>query len=373
MDPTPAARTEVPDRAPAGQRPTIGFPSIPSRSDDDPAPVPVPSIPVPGDPAPRHDATAGAAATTVPATAPDPGGAPDPGPAPDPSTARWPTETTPVRLAALTPPATGDLAQGEGPASFSPAVRAKLKSYVYLLVDPRTGRPFHAAVGRDDRCFDHLRAARDFGPVGGAPDGFEVPVLDRIRWIESSGGPVRIDILRYGLDPSEALLVQAAAHDLLGLPGAPPGGRQRRPAGEVQRLLTKRAKFKRAHQVVLLRTGPPGTDLSYEGVRHGWRIGRRWTDPDGLRSPHWAVVVAGELVDSVYRLERWETSGPGGAAAAPAGTIEPTPDRYSFVGTRDPELEARYAGKSVAPYMAKGSQSSVAYVWCGPHWVNTAQ
>jgi hypothetical protein len=47
-------------------------------------------------------------------------------------------------------------------------------------------------------------------------------------------------------------------------------------------------------------------------------------------------------------------------------------DRYSFTGTRDAELERRYVGKSVAAHLGAGAPSPVTYVWCGPHWVNTA-
>ena len=117
---------------------------------------------------------------------------------------------------------------------------------------------------------------------------------------------MRIDILRYGLSPDEALTGR--------------GGRPRRPraarptrlgepapsAVEVSSLLAKRAKIKRAHQVVLLRVGAAGADTSYDRVRHGWRIGRRWTDPDSPRSPRWAAIVAGDLVAAVYRIDRWE-------------------------------------------------------------------
>ena len=48
-------------------------------------------------------------------------------------------------------------------------------------------------------------------------------------------------------------------------------------------------------------------------------------------------------------------------------------ERYSFSGAPDEELEARYVGRSVAPYLGAGTPSQVTYVWCGPHWVNTAQ
>ncbi len=275
-------------------------------------------------------------------------------------------------------PVDGDLSVDDEE-TFPPAVQAKLKCYVYLLVDPRTGRPFHAALGRGDRCFEHVRAARVVGGRpgrgtapgdAGADEPPEYPALERIRQIEASGRSVRIEILRYGLDPDQARLVEAVAHDLLGLPGSAASGR-RRSADEVRLLLTKRAKFKRSHQVVLLRAGPPGSDTSYDRVRHGWRVSRRWVDVCAPRSPHWAVVVVGELVDSAYRLDRWEASGPTNGASAAEKTERPA-DRYSFVGARDPELERRYAGKSVAPYFGKGAPTSVAYVWCGPHWVNSA-
>jgi hypothetical protein len=253
-------------------------------------------------------------------------------------------------------------------------VRAKLRSYVYLLVDPRTGRPFHVGHGRDDRCFDQVRAARAGRRYAGddSGGGRHDPVLDRIRQVESSGRPVRVEILRYGLEADQAMMVEAAAHDVLGLPGTPAGGSHRKAAGEVRLLLTKRAKFKRPHQMVLLRVGPAGTDASYERARHGWRIGRRWVEVQAPRSPHWAALVVGELVESVYRLDRWEPSRPGGDGPDSGEAGRRTSERYSFVGTPDAELERRYAGKSAAPYLGRAAQGSVSYVWCGPHWVNTA-
>jgi hypothetical protein len=191
-------------------------------------------------------------------------------------------------------------------------------------------------------------------------------MLDRIRDIESGDRTVRIDILRHGLSPDEALLVEAATHEALGLPGRPELGPQRRSAVEVASHLAKRAKIKRGHQLVLLRVGPVGAETSYDRVRRDWRIGRRWTDPDALRSPRWAAIVAGDVVAAVYRIERWEASRP----LQGRGGDRP-PDRFSFVGSPDPELEKRYRGKSVAAYGAVGSKSPVSYVWCGPHWINT--
>jgi len=250
-------------------------------------------------------------------------------------------------------------------------VWSKLGSYVYLLVDPRTGRPFYVGQGRKDRCFRLVQLARESTGLP-VPPG-EDPVLERIRQVESGDRAVRIDILRHGLSPEEALLVEAAAHEALGLHGAPTLERQRRSATEINALLTKRAKIKRAHQLVLLRVGGVGADASYERVRHEWRVGRRWTDLDSPRAPRWAATVAGEVVAGVYRIERWEPApaAPGRDGPAVDAGGSRAPDRFSFVGSPDPELEKRYVGKSVEPYLGAGPGNPVTYVWCGPHWVNT--
>ncbi len=253
-------------------------------------------------------------------------------------------------------------AGGADPAeAFPPGVAARLGSYVYLLIDPRTGRAFYVGRGKGDRCHRHVAAART---TDADARGRHV-ALDRIREAESTGRPVRIDILRHGLSPAEARLVEAAAAEALGLAQETALGSQRRPAAEVGAALAKRARFKRSHPVVLLRAGARGSDTGYEVVRHGWRIGRRWTDVSSPRSPSWAVVVDGELVDAVYRIEAWEPT--------PGGGGTPGRERWSFVGQPDEALTARYGGRSVAAYLGEGTPSAVTYVWCGPHWVNSAR
>jgi len=247
------------------------------------------------------------------------------------------------------------------PQAFPPGVASRLGSYVYLLVDPRSGRPFFVGRGRGDRCHRHLQAARAT-PSAGDPAS-KYPVLDRIRAAEAGGRPVRVEILRHGLTPTEADLIEVAVADALGLGQETRLGSQRGPAIEVGAALAKRAKIKRVHQVVLLRVGPHGAPVEYDAARHGWRIGRRWIDTAAIRSPRWALMVAGDLVETVFRIDGWEPT-PGAAGAV---------ERFSFVGTPDPELDARYAGRSVAAYLGSGTPGAVTYVWCGPHWVNTAQ
>jgi hypothetical protein len=283
--------------------------------------------------------------------------------------------------------------------AFPPGVSTKLESYVYLLVDPWTGKPFFVGRARGDRCFRHLRAARtgtddsaSEATTGTRGHRAKYPMLDHIRTIEAEGRPVRVDILRYGMTAGEARLVEAAANDALGLASLTKLGSQRQPASELGVRLAKQAKFKREHRVVLLRVGARGADTGYEAARHGWRVGRRWTDPCSEHSPCWAVIVAGELVVAVYRIDGWEPtpfrSRPGrspGPGSDPGSRPESGSDsgssrasgsgrstyRYSFTGQRDEELERRYVGRSVAAYLGRGPQSRVTFVWCGPEPTDT--
>lgn len=270
------------------------------------------------------------------------------------------------------------------PDGFTPEVAAALRTYVYLLVDPRTGRPFAAGRGKGDRCFRHLAAARARSAGDGASaDEDTFPQLDRIREIEAQGRAVRVDVVRYGLSSSEAKLVEAVVRDTAGLPPGP-GGTQRAPAPSLNVALAPRAKFKRSHPVVLLRLGPDRIGQTDDELRHGWRIARRWTDLSSPRSPRWAVVVAEGLVRSVVRLDAWvadegldraadrageEGAEPGRSWPRSAGAARS--ERFSFRGERDPDLERRYLGRNVEAYLGTRSPSAVTYVWCGPHWVNT--
>ena len=79
-------------------------------------------------------------------------------------------------------------------------------------------------------------------------------------------------------------------------------------------------------------------------------------------------MVAGDLVDAVYRIDGWERVA-GGRRRGCAGPSNGSPSPVR----RDPELEGRYVGRSVGAYLGAGTPSPVTYVWCGPHWVNTAQ
>jgi hypothetical protein len=54
-------------------------------------------------------------------------------------------------------PTKGEMDVGETE-SFPAGVAAKLKTYVYRLIDPRNGETFYIGKGRGDRMFSHIRA-----------------------------------------------------------------------------------------------------------------------------------------------------------------------------------------------------------------------
>ena len=100
------------------------------------------------------------------------------------------------------------------------------------------------------------------------------------------------------------------------------------------------------------------------------------------------MIVAGELVVGVYRIEGWEATplqGPTGPVG-PSGTRPAPPTGSRSSGGRDEELESRYVGRSVASYLGSGARAAtatgaavavgaanqVAYVWCGPHGIDRA-
>ncbi len=339
MESAKAARDDAQAQPLAVDPPTIGVPRIPAQVGPWRSPLPVPSLPVSDGGSPVPPVPPVPLATVSPAVAP---------------------------VHPLAVPSTGPVSS-PGSVGFAPGVADKLASYVYLLVDPRTGRAFYVGKGRNDRCFRHLAAARS--PLGqpGVAAHRKFPMLEQIRAIESAGRSVRIDILRYGLNPDEASTVEAAVRDALGLCTEASLGSQRRPAIDLNAALAKRARFKRAHQVILLAVGGSGSDWAYESVRHGWRIARRFTDLDSPRAPKWAAIVTADLVAAVYRIEGWENDRPARRPDDPSDCRPGPGDRYSFFGRRDPELEKRYRGRSVSAYGGGFASNPLTYVGCGPH------
>jgi hypothetical protein len=233
---------------------------------------------------------------------------------------------------------------------LTPEVAETLKSYVYVYVDPRDDKPFYVGKGKGSRLFTHLEDT----------DDSEKAAL--IQEIRKSGREPRIDLLRYGLTDAQALLVEAAAIDLIGkdkltnrVAGYHENSFGRISSEEVITMLTAKS-VEVTHKAVLItinkryRSYMSDREL-YEATRGIWVIGPRREETE------YAMAVYQGIVRQVYRIIEWH----------PAGTLEyQTRDispyrsggRWEFEGeVVDDEIREQYVGFSVG----KGGQNPIKY------------
>lgn len=248
---------------------------------------------------------------------------------------------------------------------WRPGVAEQLGSYVYLLLDPRTGQPFYVGKGVGNRCFAHVEAAR----TTAADSDADYQKLATIRAIEAAGERVRIDILRHGLTESAALDIETAAIDLLGLDQltnrVAGHNSQRETVDDINAALGAcEAVFAPDHRVVLIRVarlfrrGMDPLDL-YEATRKWWRIGARKRQVGSPDAPEFAFAVHAGIARAVFRIREWLPAGPEDVEADPRRQ-----GRWSFVGDRDEHLERLYVPTSVARWLPASAQNPLRFVNC---------
>ncbi len=226
-----------------------------------------------------------------------------------------------------------------------------LKSYVYVYIDPRNGKPFYIGKGKGNRLFSHLS------------DRSETAKIERIAEILHSGKEPRIEILRYGLSESEASLVEAAAIDLIGkarltnqVVGHHEGSFGRITAQRAVSMLSAK-KVKVEHKAILLTINSLyRSDMSkeelYETTRGIWVVSEAHRN-----KVEYAMALFQGIVLEVYRIKQWH----------PAGTLKyNTRDslhfkesgRWEFSGSMAKDIRDEYIGFSVG----KAGQNPIRYV-----------
>jgi hypothetical protein len=226
-----------------------------------------------------------------------------------------------------------------------------LKSYVYVYIDPRNGKPFYIGKGKGSRLFTHLK------------DQSEIEKVAKIAEIRRSGKEPRIEILRYGLSDLEAHLVEAASIDLIGkarltnrVSGYHKGSFGRITSQRVITMLTAR-KVKVQHKTILLTINKLyRSDMSkeelYETTRGIWVVGE-----PRRNKVEYAMALYQGIVLEVYRIKQWH----------PAGTLKyntrdtshfKNSGRWEFSGSIAMDVREEYIGFSVG----KARQNPVRYV-----------
>jgi|SRR5688572_2738284 len=228
-----------------------------------------------------------------------------------------------------------------------------LKSYVYIYIDPRNGKPFYIGKGKGNRLFSHLRAQSDI----------EKKKVAKISEIRRNGKEPRIEILRYGLSDLEAHLVEAASIDLIGkarltnlMAGHHEGSFGRITSQRVISMLTAK-KVKVKHKAILITINKLyRSDMSpeelYEVTRGIWKVGEI-----NRNKVEFAMALYQGIVLEVYRIKQWY----------PAGTLKyKTRDtshfknsgRWEFSGSIAKDVREEYIEFSVG----KAGQNPIRYV-----------
>ncbi|MDG2431286.1 excinuclease ABC [Flavobacterium sp.] len=90
---------------------------------------------------------------------------------------------------------------------FSQKTQEELKSYVYILIDPRDNKIFYVGKGYGNRVFSHINEAI-FNPSVSEK-------LETIRAIKTDNLKVKHFIVKHGLEEKEALIVESVLIDFL--------------------------------------------------------------------------------------------------------------------------------------------------------------
>lgn len=241
---------------------------------------------------------------------------------------------------------------------LSTKAREKLRSYVYLYIDPRDNSVFYVGKGTNNRCFSHLS------------DNNESHKAARIAELKKLGHEPRIEILRHGLTSDEAHHVESAAIDLLGLhaltnrvTGHHTTAQGRAEINELQTILDART-VDITHPCVLItinRMFTHGMSVHeiYDATRSAWVV-----NPE-RHNPELALSLFQGVIREVFEIAAWVPGGTTMKQRDAGGRAEPRLSRYEFVGqVAEPEIRNRYVGKAPGLDIRPGAQNPIRYVNC---------
>jgi hypothetical protein len=238
-----------------------------------------------------------------------------------------------------------------------PEVAVRLGFYVYLYVDPRTGKPFYVGKGQGLRALSHLSASAE---------SRKVATLTKLR---EAGLEPRIDILAHALkDEETAFRIEAAVIDLLGLDDLTNEVRGWRSVQTGRMQLSELTFYYAARPCDvrvpallirinrLYRHGMTPTEL-YEATRGTWKLGER------RNHARYAFAVFEGVVREIFEIEAWHRAGSTRYATRDATKLKL--DRWEFTGKPAIDsIRSEYFGRSVASYFRRGQQMPTVYVNC---------
>jgi len=251
---------------------------------------------------------------------------------------------------------------------FDEKTQQKLKSYVYMLLDPKDNKPFYIGKGKsNNRVFDHMNCALT---------DLDTSTLkyDKIREIKERGQEVKHIIVRHGLSDKDAFEIEASLIDTLHYCGLLlsniQGGHNSVEKGlmtseEIIRLYNAQPLDKMGKDCMLININKTyvrgnGTNPIYQATKEIWLISK-W------RLPQIKYVLSEfrGLIVEVFEVKDWY---------AKQRTKNKTIDKeknikiqievtgYGFNGVVAPdEIRNLYINKSVAHLKKRGAAQVIRY------------
>jgi len=246
---------------------------------------------------------------------------------------------------------------------FSAKVIAKLKSYVYRLIDPRNGETFYVGKGKGNRVFAHMKAEQI---IDGEKDKDEESEeddislkLSRIREIRNAGLEVIHVIHRHGMDDDTAFEVEACLIDAIPGLSNVMGGTGSNDFGPmhateiINRYSAQVAEI--AHKAIFINVNiSADEDISlYEATRKAWRMSIHRARKAELVLANYKGLIIG-----VFVPEKWYHSDLNGQSSKVS-------NRIAFEGREaDAYLKKLYKGKQVPDsYRKKGAANPIKYTY----------
>lgn len=228
----------------------------------------------------------------------------------------------------------------------APYLGEKLGHYVYMLLDPRDGRPFYVGKGIEGRCLEHFEEKSEGQKVA------------KINEIKAAGLEPHVEIIRHGLASDQAAFaVEAAVIDVLGISqltnrqsghGAEDYGRAS--------LADLHARYQAEpadilEPALLFRINPDNYHaLDSEGLYHATR-GVWGVSPERGAKITYAFAIYNRIIRRVYVPTAWQRAKISGYPNRTDLLPQHEERNYEFIGEEAPqEVQDRYVGKSAAHY-----------------------
>lgn len=237
---------------------------------------------------------------------------------------------------------------------FTNSVISKLKYYVYIYSNPKTGEIFYVGKGKGNRAFSHLE------------DNSESDKVRYITELRQQGYEPKIEILIHGLeDEISAFRVEASIIDLIGINNLTnkQSGYKSSTFGRmtIDQLKSTYEKEKAdiTEPSILIRINQKFrysmSEIElFDNTRGYWKL-----NPDKANKAKYGFAVYEGIIQEVYTILEW----------LPAGSTfnvrdeEVPPGRYEFIGNiADDEVRSKYRYKSVESYFKRGNSNPIMYV-----------